>query len=165
MNGCGLTSLDSFKSIEDHSFSVGCSRELDTRSFSEIALATSRTRAADKTVRDCFLTISKRQYEGPKSRHSRRKEPLDSLMSAVSSDVVSLRGTLPALDRQSSISPKFPQQVMATDVSAAMVKDAMIRRMREHDKSRKQLRKGKLQYYRSFWVKTNRNTMSRRARL
>lgn len=151
--------MDSIISVSDQDSVV------DLRSLSRAVKATLKSQALDKTVKACHLKVSRRQYEGPKGMKVLVKEFSDSIASSEASTLLpvperepmmpvpedfmmyDMRHTksMPDMGSMSTVHPVFPMR-SSEHVAADMglVKDVMVKRMREYDRIKRQLTKGNL---------------------
>lgn len=143
----------------NESFSSNDFDSLDTRSFRKGALATIKSASAlDKTVKSCYLVMSQRQYESPRVRRKYRAnnqpssldQPSSLYSSALDDSVNNLHlseqpSTLAELAALSQKQQSFPV-ARSNDVSANIIKEAMIKRLREHDSLKRQYVKGELAF-------------------
>ncbi|RYH25591.1 hypothetical protein EON65_15405 [archaeon] len=143
----------------NESFSSNDFDSLDTRSFRKGALATIRsTSALDKTVKSCYLVLSQKQYESPRVRRKYRLDKQPSNLEQTSNSmhhssilddsINNLHLTSSSLAELAALSQKqqaFPL-ARCNDVSASVIKEAMIKRLREHDSLKRQYVKGEMAF-------------------
>lgn len=133
----------------------------DSKSISKAVQSTLKSNALDKTVKACYLRVSRRQYAGPKQeRKPYGKEFTDSIATSETSstcfveDVGVDRSSHPSssylIDRQpptassSTVHTIFPTLASSSHVNTNVIKDVMIKRMRDFDKVRRKLAKGEV---------------------